>query len=89
MAAHDVPELQRTPLEEVCLQVLNLELGDPVAFLAEALDPPEALAVNNALALLHSIEAIQPTTAPTHQRGEAEAKQQGHQAGKQQQQQQQ
>ncbi|KAL6758516.1 hypothetical protein V8C86DRAFT_1787722, partial [Haematococcus lacustris] len=27
MAAHDVPELQRTPLEEVCLQVLNLELG--------------------------------------------------------------
>ncbi|KAL6758533.1 P-loop containing nucleoside triphosphate hydrolase protein [Haematococcus lacustris] len=76
MVAHGVPELQRIPLEEVCMQVLSLELGDPAAFLAEALDPPNALAVKNALALLHSIGAILPTRAFTGQ-------QQGYEAGKQ------
>ncbi|KAJ9511461.1 hypothetical protein QJQ45_029876, partial [Haematococcus lacustris] len=80
MAPHDVPELQRTPLEEVCLQVLNLELGDPAAFLAEALDPPEALAVENALTLLQNIGAIQPTTGLPDQQLGAEAKQPGHEA---------
>ncbi|KAL6748185.1 hypothetical protein V8C86DRAFT_1189284, partial [Haematococcus lacustris] len=83
MALHDVPEVQRMPLEEVCLQILNMELGDPAAFLAEALDPPEALAVENALTLLQNIGAIQPTTAPTDQQLQAESKQRRHQAGNQ------
>ncbi|KAL6758538.1 hypothetical protein V8C86DRAFT_1468919 [Haematococcus lacustris] len=83
MALHDVPEVQRMPLEEVCLQILNMEMGDPAAFLAEALDPPEALAVENALTLLQNIGAIQPTTAPTDQQLQAESKQRRHQAGNQ------
>ncbi|KAJ9511099.1 hypothetical protein QJQ45_013149 [Haematococcus lacustris] len=81
MAPSGVPELQRMPLEEVCMQVLSLELGDPASFLAEALDPPNALAVKNALALLHSIGAIQPTMTSIGQ--QREAKQQGYEAGKQ------
>ncbi|KAJ9511268.1 hypothetical protein QJQ45_017139, partial [Haematococcus lacustris] len=81
MAPSGVPELQRIPLEEVCMQVLSLELGDPASFLAEALDPPNALAVKNALALLHSIGAIQPTMTSIGQ--QREAKQQGYEAGKQ------
>ncbi|KAL6758523.1 hypothetical protein V8C86DRAFT_1468342 [Haematococcus lacustris] len=81
MAPSGVPELQRMPLEEVCMQVLSLELGDPASFLAEALDPPNALAVKNALALLHSIGAIQPTMTSIGQ--QREAKQQGYEAGMQ------
>ena len=55
-----VPELLRTPLDELVLQVLLLGLGDPAAFLAGALDPPPAANVAAAVAALEAVGATKP-----------------------------
>eukprot|EP01050_Picozoa_sp_SAG11_P011792 SAG11_NODE_1273_length_5332_cov_9.483088_6_plen_263_part_00 len=86
--AYQLPELLRTPLEELCLQIKSLGppprppsrrrttaapcraqcsgvrraagLGRIEAFLSKALEPPQPLAVRNAIELLRTIGALQP-----------------------------
>ena len=58
MAPRAIPELLRTPLEELVLAVKALGLGDAAAFCARALDPPEPKSVQNALGLLRDIGAL-------------------------------
>ena len=64
-----LPELQRSPLDELCLQVKLLErrgfaeAASAAAFLAKAAEPPPPAAVGNALRLLEAIGAITPPAA--------------------------
>ncbi len=58
MAEYQTPELLRTPLEELCLQIKSLKLGMVAPFLAKALEPPSPKAVANALELLCTIGAM-------------------------------
>jgi len=60
MSEQQLPELQRTPLEQVCLQIKALGLGMAQRFLARAPSPPSPQAVANALALLTEIGALSP-----------------------------
>ncbi|CAI5992045.1 unnamed protein product, partial [Closterium sp. NIES-64] len=55
------PEIKRTPLEELCLQIkiLNPSLDIPL-FLSKALEPPVPAAITNAVALLQDIGALDP-----------------------------
>ena len=52
-AVHDAlldytpPELLRTPLHSLCLQIKSLQLGGVAPFLAKALQPPQPLAVSD------------------------------------------
>uniref|UniRef100_A0A061S817 RNA helicase n=1 Tax=Tetraselmis sp. GSL018 TaxID=582737 RepID=A0A061S817_9CHLO len=55
---HQEPELLRTPLEELCLQIKALRLGRVEAFLGRALQPPDQKAVHNAVDLLFTIGAL-------------------------------
>jgi len=53
------PEMQRTPVEELCLQVKALQIrGSIEEVLNKAIDPPASQAVDNALFLLRSLGAI-------------------------------
>lgn len=58
MPQYQLPEILRTPLQELCLHIKSLQLGSIAAFLAKALQPPDPLAVNNALELLSTIGAL-------------------------------
>ena len=58
MAEYQTPELKRTPLEELCLQIKSLRLGLIRPFLAKALEPPAPKAVENAIELLGTIGAM-------------------------------
>ncbi|GBG82962.1 hypothetical protein CBR_g36488 [Chara braunii] len=58
MQDYQLPELLRTPLEELCLQIKSLGLGSIAKFLSRAMQPPEALAVKNAIELLVTIGAL-------------------------------
>ncbi|CAM8927428.1 unnamed protein product [Rhodiola kirilowii] len=58
MPDYQLPEILRTPLQELCLHIKSLQLGAIGAFLAKALQPPEALAVQNAIELLKTIGAL-------------------------------
>lgn len=58
MRQYDLPEILRTPLQGLCLNIKSLRLGSVAAFLAKALQPPDPLAVNNALELLKTIGAL-------------------------------
>jgi HrpA-like RNA helicase len=42
----------RLSLEELILQILALDLGDPYDFLEAAISPPESLSIRNALKFL-------------------------------------
>ncbi|XP_074635335.1 ATP-dependent DNA/RNA helicase DHX36-like isoform X1 [Acropora palmata] len=55
---YQLPEMLRTPLEELCLQIKILKLGMIRPFLAKALQPPEDQAVINALEVLHQLNAL-------------------------------
>ena len=44
--AYPEPEMRRTSLEDIVLQILVLDLGDPQLFLGEAVDPPTRAAVD-------------------------------------------
>lgn len=46
-AEYQLPELLRTPLNSLCLQIKSLQLGTIGEFLSAALQPPEPLAVRN------------------------------------------
>ncbi len=54
---HGQPELLRISLEEVCLNILALQLGDPLVFLSNAMSPPTEIAVSNALNVLANLNA--------------------------------
>jgi HrpA-like RNA helicase len=54
-----IPELQRVPLEEVCLNILASRLGDNcMEFLQQAPQPPSEQSVSLALGLLKEVGAI-------------------------------
>lgn len=44
---YQMPELLRTPLQSLCLQIKSLQLGSITEFLARALQSPEPLSVNS------------------------------------------
>ncbi|KAI4300544.1 hypothetical protein L6164_033912 [Bauhinia variegata] len=58
MLEYQLPEILRTPLQELCLQIKSLQLGTVGSFLAKALQPPDPLAVQNAIELLKTIGAL-------------------------------
>ncbi|KAI5679650.1 hypothetical protein M9H77_00877 [Catharanthus roseus] len=58
MPQYQLPEILRTPLQELCLHIKSLQLGAIATFLAKALQPPDPLAVQNAIELLKTIGAL-------------------------------
>ncbi|CAN0052374.1 unnamed protein product, partial [Choristocarpus tenellus] len=56
MPEHTLAEMLRTPLEELVLQVLLLELGSPSEFLDKAVQPPPPKMLRAALRNLHEIQ---------------------------------
>lgn len=56
---YQLPEMLRVGLEDLILQILVLDLGYPVSFLAKAVNPPTELSVKNALQLLESLGAAE------------------------------
>jgi HrpA-like RNA helicase len=59
MAAKPDPEIRRVPLEQLCLSVMAMSgIADAAGFLAKTLTPPETLAVEGAMNLLHRIGAL-------------------------------
>ncbi|KAJ0049658.1 hypothetical protein Pint_16938 [Pistacia integerrima] len=57
-ADYQLPELLRTPLHSLCLQIKSLQLGSISEFLSRALQPPEPLSVKNAIDYLKIIGAL-------------------------------
>lgn len=55
MAEYQVPEMLRTPLEELVLQIKILKLGMAYEFLSKAIEPPSTSAVNNAINCLKDL----------------------------------
>ncbi|CAM71746.1 RNA editing associated helicase 2,putative;with=GeneDB:Tb927.4.1500 [Leishmania infantum JPCM5] len=51
------PELLRTPLDKVCLTILNLEVGSPQQFLKTAMEPPLETEVEGAMKRLYDLGA--------------------------------
>ena len=48
----------RLSLEELILQILALDLGDPYTFLESAISPPDSLSIRNALRFLDNLSAV-------------------------------
>uniref|UniRef100_A0A3Q3BAB6 RNA helicase n=1 Tax=Kryptolebias marmoratus TaxID=37003 RepID=A0A3Q3BAB6_KRYMA len=59
--AYQLPEIMRTPLEELCLQIKILKLGSIGQFLEKALDPPSKKAVALAIKNLTDLNALDHT----------------------------
>ena len=62
MKDFEKPEMQRTPVEELCLQVKALQLSATASIaetLSKAIAPPEALTVKNAVELLMGLGALE------------------------------
>lgn len=58
MPTYTLPEMLRTPLEELSLSILALELGSPAEFLARAIEPPPPEAITTAVRNLREIDAL-------------------------------
>lgn len=58
MPQFQLPEILRTPLQELCLTIKSLELGAVSSFLSKSLQPPDPLSVKNAIELLKTIGAL-------------------------------
>eukprot|EP00003_Mantamonas_plastica_P033030 TRINITY_DN9268_c0_g1_i1.p1 TRINITY_DN9268_c0_g1~~TRINITY_DN9268_c0_g1_i1.p1 ORF type:complete len:266 (-),score=105.39 TRINITY_DN9268_c0_g1_i1:325-1122(-) len=58
MPAHQLPEIMRVPLEQLCLQILSMDLGSPKEFLGKALQPPEKSSIQAAMDTLSGIQAV-------------------------------
>ncbi|KAK4424756.1 DExH-box ATP-dependent RNA helicase DExH3, partial [Sesamum alatum] len=65
-AEYQLPELLRTPLNSLCLQIKSLEVESIGDFLSAALQPPEPLAVQNAVDFLKMIGALDENENLTH-----------------------
>lgn len=61
MPQYQLPEILRTPLQELCLHIKSLKLGAIGSFLGKALQPPVSLSVQNAIELLKTIGALDDT----------------------------
>ncbi|KAL3654449.1 hypothetical protein CASFOL_004130 [Castilleja foliolosa] len=57
-ADYQLPEILRTPLQSLCLQIKSLNLGGISEFLSRALQSPEYLAVQNAIEYLKIVGAL-------------------------------
>ncbi|XP_071686344.1 DExH-box ATP-dependent RNA helicase DExH5, mitochondrial [Rutidosis leptorrhynchoides] len=57
-AEYQLPEILRTPLQSLCLQIKSLKFGSISEFLSKALQSPELLAVQNAIEYLKIIGAL-------------------------------
>ncbi|KAI4965251.1 hypothetical protein ZWY2020_054938 [Hordeum vulgare] len=57
-AEYQLPELLRTPLNSLCLQIKSLQVGSIGEFLSAALQPPEPRAVQNAVEFLKLIGSL-------------------------------
>ena len=55
LAEYQQPEMLRTPLEELVLQIKILKLGEAGAFLQKAIQAPEKEAVSNAIRCLKDL----------------------------------
>ncbi|XP_058490743.1 ATP-dependent DNA/RNA helicase DHX36 [Solea solea] len=55
---YQLPEIMRTPLEELCLQIKILKLGSIARFLEKAPDPPTENAINLAIKNLMDLNAL-------------------------------
>ncbi|CAE8720871.1 unnamed protein product [Polarella glacialis] len=62
MDEYALPEMLRSPLEELCLEVASLGLGAPEAFLSEAISPPKPEIVAHSVSLLHNLGAVSDET---------------------------
>ncbi len=58
MAERPEPEIRRVPLEQLCLSVLAMGIKDVPGFLANALTPPDDMAVEGSLNLLGRMGAL-------------------------------
>ena len=56
---YQLPEMLRVGLEDLVLQILVLDLGEPAQFLLKAVDKPTDLAIKNALHLLQALGAAE------------------------------
>ena len=56
---YQIPEMLRVGLEDLVLQILVLDLGEPSVFLRKAVNPPTTMAIKNALDLLESLGAAE------------------------------
>ncbi|XP_053279032.1 ATP-dependent DNA/RNA helicase DHX36 [Pleuronectes platessa] len=56
--AYQLPEIMRTPLEELCLQIKILKLGSIARFLEKAPDPPTERAISLAIKNLVDLNAL-------------------------------
>lgn len=55
---YPLPEMLRTRLEEVILQIKILQLGEAKQFLASVMDPPNLKAIDLSLDLLRTLNAL-------------------------------
>ena len=55
MEEYQLPEMLRTPLEELVLQIKILNLGMAASFLSKAIEPPSMRAINNAINCLKDL----------------------------------
>uniref|UniRef100_A0A8C5MGJ1 ATP-dependent DNA/RNA helicase DHX36 n=1 Tax=Leptobrachium leishanense TaxID=445787 RepID=A0A8C5MGJ1_9ANUR len=55
---YQLPEIVRTPLEELCLQIKILKLGGIAAFLIKLMDPPSREAIRLAISHLMELNAL-------------------------------
>jgi ATP-dependent RNA helicase DHX57 len=61
MQAQQTPELLRTPLEQLCLQIKAMGESDVTKFLQRAIDPPSMQALAQAIITLKNVNAIDET----------------------------
>ena len=59
MREYTIPEILRVGVEDLTLQILVLDLGEPHKFLGLGIDPPSPLAMRNALTLLEELGAVE------------------------------
>lgn len=63
MPVRQVPEIGRTPLEQIYLMVKAMKVGDAGKFLGEALDPPDVMAIESARNVLIQVGALDEFTS--------------------------
>lgn len=56
-ADYQLPEILRTPLQSLCLQIKSLEIGSITDFLSRALQSPESLAVMVIKLMYHIVKS--------------------------------
>ncbi|GFP82682.1 ATP-dependent RNA helicase dhx36 [Phtheirospermum japonicum] len=73
MPQYQLPEMLRTPLQELCLHIKSLQLGVISTFLSNALQPPDPLAcLNPALTIAAALAYRQPFVLPINRKEEAD-----------------